>query len=762
MKISLRWLCDHINKAWHEIDVNRLVTEFNLKTAEIESVTHYKLKLDQITWGTVKTLHELSVELFLPVEKQVISLSMRTGLVTGQWYMLIKETEKYRWAVYADLHSEQTGALGAFALTEKDVLTGAWKSMVEDEDYIFEVDNKSITHRPDLWGHRGIAREIAFFFDTHLKPEEDFLYPLPSTGITPFPLHIQTGACLAAGVVGVSGISTQPSILAVALRLIRLGHKHHETIVDLTNYVMLDLGHPMHAFDAEKIAGNQLTIRMAHHNESLELLDGSSLALTGHDIVVADADKALSLAGIRGGEDSGIHDTTRNIVLEAACFDASTIRLSSVHHKIRTESSARFEKSLDPYALSQVLSRYLHLLKYYAIAYDEISSYAIQVPKAAPKIIELEHAFVERILGVSLTTDFIKRALSVVGFLVEVVTANLYNITVPSYRATKDVSLPEDIVEEIGRLYGFTQLPTDIAYQGKQPCAYSWFDVQSKIKHCLAENAGMHEVLNYALFDNDWIKKIQWSVHHAVVLKNPLSEQRTTLVTSLVPHLLQNIDENMANNDSLQFFEWARVWHLQEHDILEKRVVAGIWYERKKEIDFYACKQHLQALFDLLQCTVRWEKQENGAEWGSMYQTAALYHHDQCIGYAGMVRRSLMQYLDAGNAWAFELDADFLQSYQSKQPVFEALAKYQATYLDVTVQVHEKVTVAQLTHALKNVDPRIFDVTLHAIFTKPEWVDQKSVTMRFYVRDEYKTMEKNEIDAVYAKVNDVLSAFEGK
>jgi phenylalanyl-tRNA synthetase beta chain len=764
-------LCDHVQAQWNDIDVNKLIAAFNTKTAEIEKVVHYKLDISNFTLGYVINSTENSITLTLPEWGCSVDVALRTDAVVGQWYLIKKNNESYSWVSYADMQSEKEGLLKPFSVQESEVVSGAWRAAVETEDYIFEVDNKSITHRPDMWGHRGVAREVAALLNLTMTQENEFFTNNPveyqdskyvgSSSSMPVSLSITTDACTALSVVAINNLSNQPSALNMATRLMRVDSKFHDFIVDATNYVMFDIGHPMHAFDASVI-NSSLTVRYAHADEALTLLDDTQLQLTTADVVIADSTQALSLAGIKGGKNSGISATTTSVLLEAACFDAAIIRLSSMHHKIRTDASARFEKSLDPHNPTKALARYIHLLQEYGITHSGVSSTIAVGKQIEPVSLDVSQSYIEACLGVVLPQGFVTKTLETLEFKVaEKSEANdtVYTITPPTFRATKDIAMKEDIVEEVGRFYGYTALSMSVPYSGKQPSGSTWFDTITTLKAFLAQQAHMHETQNYALFDNTFVAKLQWKVADAIELKNPLSEQRTTMVTSLIPHLLQNIETNMPNNDTLAFFEWARVWHKKDKGVEEQQVLAGVWYERKKELDFYACKEHLISLFEVLECDVSWEKLSESTQWSSLHQVAELRHNGRVIGKAGKVSKALMHTLGGGDAFVFELDGDFIKQYVPEQTTFKPLAKFQATSLDITVMTPLDVTVATLTDVIVRADKRIFDVYLQDIFVKDEWKNTKSVTMRFFVRDDAKTMDKQEIETIYQAVATAVEQF---
>ena len=721
MKISLRWLCDHIAIDWRTIDVEKLIADFNIKVAEIEKCTQYKLDITDFTVGLVEKIDQDTILCNVPELNINLSLPFRSDAIVGQFYLIKKvNNDVYAWVICADAGLEKDGLLRSFSLHHDQIVDGKWRDQIEAEDYIFEIDNKSITHRPDLWGHRGIAREVAALLDSQLRPEEDFLVTsdvvygndaLSHQLDSEYRALIATEQCTQLGLVHINAIPWTPSVLKMAFRLMRLDAQFHNFLVDATNYVMFDLGHPMHVFDANKITSNALEVRKAQSGELLMLLDGTTLQLTAADIVIADSTGPVSLAGIKGGGSTGISSMTNNIMLEAACFDAGTIRLSSVHHKLRTDASTRFEKSLDPKNVLKVLQRYIALLNEYKIAHGKQSAVLILGKQVELPVIDISQQYIEERLGTILPKNFVSQTLEKLDFIVsekQVDNDIVYTITIPSFRATKDVSIKEDIVEEIGRYFGYVHIPKTLPNQVHQASGLTWFDRILTAKKSLAYQAHMHEVYNYGFFDNTFVTQLGWPIEQAVMLKNPLSDDRTTLVTSLIPHLLHNVQSNMANNETLAFFEWARTWHILEDGLQEKQVLAGVWFDKKNNIDFYQCKDHLTNVFETLDILVTWQKPTQSCFWLSAYQGAELVYAGRIIGKAGVLTNKIMHKLGDGNLFAFEIDGDFLKSYVPQQKKYQPVGKYQAIFLDVSVMVPLTTTVADLEALIAQADIRIF------------------------------------------------------
>lgn len=766
MKLSLRWVCDHLKVDWKKINVKKLVEKFNTAVAEIEDFHEYSCDLASLALAKVSP----SGELDCPEFKTKPVLPARDDLRQGSWYLIKKQGKQYVWATPSDFGYPKEALLPAFACSDKDAKSGAWKKKVEDKDIILDVDNKSITHRPDLWSHRGFARELAALLDVALLPESAFLKKIPvlqsdktfkATKEIPFSVSRGTAACKRFAALYMDEVSYHPSSLPMATRLLRLENRAIDLFVDATNYVMLDVGQPLHAFDAQKITTQVLEPKLAGKGDELELLDGTQLVLTKDDLVITDGKRPLALAGIKGGASTGVTADTTSIILESANFDAGVVRLTAARHKLRTEGSARFEKSLDPNQNIIGIMRFVKLL-------EDADAQITYTPKivslgapAQSPTIKVAHQFIEDRLGTEIKKDFVSKTLSKIGFEVKEAKGT-YTIVVPTYRATKDISIPEDIVEEVGRYLGYTSIPAVMPHIKAAPVKDSTFQKIEYIKQQLAFGAHMHEVNNYAFFDNTFLHQINWKLTRPVTLANPISEDRTVLATCLIPGLLQNIEENKLAKDDLRFFEWGRVWCTNIKDtqkVDEHHILGGIFYKRKGEVDFYQAKADVDLMLSLLGITVEWRKKENPQQWASLHQTADLFCAGKNIGTAGKIRRSKIAAIGGGDAFAFELFGDFLIEYCQPEKKFKELPKYQATSLDVSVMVPLSTEVATLEQALAKVDKRIFAVALKDVFIKEDWKNKKSITLRLFVRDASRTLTKEDLEKVQMAVEQTMKQY---
>jgi len=783
MKLSLAWIFDHIESNpegnWRTLDVTDLIQKLSAKTAEIEDVRQVTLDVHSLTLVRVVAQNTESITVESPELKRTFVLPQRPQVSIDELYLAKKQGKKYQWATLADLSSQKEGLVPAVSCAS-ELIKGSWKETLELTDYIIELDNKTITNRPDLWGHRGFAREIAALLGMQLISEEHFLAakPIkhytrsaPVSSTSPFTLEItpepgECGrACRRLAGLYIPEITAGPSALFMAHRLARIDARPINMLVDTTNYVMFDIGQPMHAFDAGVITTHKIIGRCAHEGEKLQLLDGETLQLTVHDYVITDGSKPLALAGIMGGLESAVTPHTKELFIESGNFDAGIIRKTATRIKKRTEASTRFEKSLDPNNNTQALLRFLKLLSDYKIAYRAADAIASVGPLAQETLLELSHEFIVQCLGTSVKPEKVEHILTKLGFGVQVTSSGtqiLYTVTVSTYRNTKDITLPVDLVEEIARFVGYDTIPLQLPERTMAPFTILPVMRTRALKSHLAHALAMHEIQTYALYDEDFLRKIHYSPADTLRIANPLSENWQRLVTSLVPNILKALAVNCHRQDTLNFFELNRVWFMEFADAqpIERKEVAGIFFERTSPLDFYTGQARLTTLFKALSVDVTWETLTSVlTPWYNAYQVAQISHKGQIIGRAGKIATSMLSYIcDSGDAFIFELDAGFLVQYAPQTPCFRQLAKYPEVRLDISMFVPYTLTAAHIKQIIQHTDARIKQVQLIDLYEKPQWDAHKSLTFALSIVDENKTLTKEEIDALWNTVVTAVTA----
>lgn len=770
MKLSLSWIFDHIASSWREHDVPVLLQKLHATTAEVEGYEYYSINTADFTVVQITAQAGERYTGFSKELQQEITVISSLSLAHHNFYLLKQEKGGWRLAQCNDLGGEREEVVPALAISEQE-FAGGWKKNFEAEDYIITIGNTSITHRPDLWSHRGFAREVAALLGCHLQDEKHFLTDYPCLNldeekdITNPPLQIELKAreCTRLAALYLSSIEWKPSIFPIAHRLIRVDSKPIDALVDATNYVMFDIGQPMHAFDGAFFEDKKLVVTHAHKGDSLELLDGQTRELIASALVITNGLKPLSLAGIMGGAESAVTPKTASLVIDAAHYDATSLRTTASYYKLRTESSTRFEKSLDPMQTTTALQRFLHILDKNSIAYTAQGPLVYRGHDRQPLHVTLSHDMLEKKLGVSIAQEFVLTTLNALGFGVQYDAKKLeYTVTVPTFRA-KDVTIPEDIIEEVGRFFGYDALPHELPRLPLKPAYSDSIEKIYMIKQFLASTAHARELRNYALYDEEFLRIMNWKSDKGLMLKNPLSENMIRLVTSLIPNLFKAILNNVAELNQCNFFEWNKIWPQGDFlttmygQMVEVTSCSGIFFDEKNLVNFYEKKDLLMRLFNLLKLDVEWVKADHDfPPWYHPYKTAFLKHDDTILGIAGSVNPGFISPFLHGDAFLFELNGDALLALPSKEIKFTPLPKYQDTWRDISMLAPASVTVQSVIDAIKKVSASIFSVELLDFFQREEWVDKRSLTVRFFARDSDKTLTSDEINTLYTHVVQAL------
>lgn len=771
MKLSLAWIFDHIDADYKQLDVALLVERLNETTAEIEGWHSIDLDIASLTLARTVDVDGTGVDVHIPEYNSDIRLDYREGVRAGHYCFLRVVDGAYTWARMSDFGSSKETLL---PLVYADTLLNAhtWRSMIQTQDIILEVDNKSITHRPDLWSHRGFAREIAALLKVDLKPLEDFLAPLevqsftgsasPVSSTAPVITIQDQDACSRLASSLIETVSWSPSRIPILVRLCSIDSKPIDALIDNTNYVMFDIGQPMHAFDAQKVRDHELIVRRARVGESLKLLDDQIIELTSHDVILADSRQPLSLVGIMGGTDSGVTTETRSLLLESGCFNASAIRQAATRHKKRTDASMRFEKSLDPEQAVYAIRRFIQLLNDAGISYTS-EGYVIVVGAPTQVLhINLNHAYIETKLGISLESEFVIQTLESLSFDVmyaETGGGIQYKITVPTWRATKDVTIKEDIVEEIARFFGYKNIQSYPLQAERKPVDVRILYRQRRIKRFLSMSAQMRELSSYAFFDESWLREIEWQPTHTLEALQPVSTNWRRLVTTLTPTHLKAIADNLEHHRKMRFFEWARIW-CKEYNEIESPTLSGIFFDQDGQEDFYDYKAILDALFKECSMPVTWQRIDGICPpWFLMHQTAHIMCDGVIVGTMGMLKEEWRaKVAPSGVICAFELNAAFIQNYSSPITTYQPVSRFPDSHRDVSVLVPLAVTADMLHTAIAQSHDQIIVVQLVDFFQREEWGNKKSLTFNYVIRDMHKTMTTQEVDAISEQVNRAVRA----
>lgn len=582
MLLSLNWLKDFI-KIPKGITPEDLALRLTMHTVEVEGWSDQSTSFSGVVVGKVLTVdkHPNADRLrvtTVDIKKETLTIvcgapnvavgqlvpvaTIGTALPNG---LEIKESEIRGEKSYGMICAEDELGLGnshegIMVLDKKAKIGEPFSNYLNLDDIILEIDNKSLSNRSDLWGHYGMAREISTFYDEELKDYNEFLKPEIVVGTDKLEVKVEDKKlCPRYMALAVKGIKVTESPRWLKDRLIAIGLRPINNIVDVTNYVMFETGQPLHAFSRDQV--NKIIVRLAKKGEHIETLDGKERELSEDVLVIANSDGPIAVAGVMGGQNSGVSDDTTEIVIEAANFDAVSIRKTSGKLGIRTDASMRYEKSLDPNLTEVGLRRAFALLKTIcktAEASSEIIDFSNFAVNQGPVV--LSTTWINDKIGQEIPEAKIINILERLGFGVEKIDNDL-SITIPTWRAAKDVSIREDILEEIIRIHGYDNIITSAPLVSLDPPEIlSERALERKIKNILSGNLNLNETYNYSFVGDSSLKKLGMDFNNYLKLANPISDQATHLRQNLLVGLLGNVRINQFNFEEIRLFELGRVY----------------------------------------------------------------------------------------------------------------------------------------------------------------------------------------------------------
>lgn len=623
-------------------------------------------------------------------------------------------------------------------------------------DWIIEIDNKSLTHRPDLWGHIGMAREVAAITGQSLvDPVKPQLLPEGSPAVS---AHIEDyAACPRYSALVIENVKVAPSPLWLQARLESIGLNPINNLVDVTNFILAELPQPMHAFDADKLQGNTIIVRKARAGESLRALNGETYTLHPADLVIADSAGPVALAGVIGGADSAISETTTRIVLESANFEPSGVRLTSSRQKLRTDASVRYEKSLDPANTLRGLARAIELLREVSPGLRIVGGVTDDAaPRREPAPIALPVSFVVRKLGARISKSEIERILRALGFGVSETAPDLLTVTVPSWRATKDISLKDDLVEEIGRMIGYGEIvPKPPLAATLVPFTDPMRTYLRSVRQQLAAQ-GFTEVYNYSFVNEADAQRFGFKGEDHIAIRNPIASEQTHLRRSLLPGIFKNILDNVRHYPEFRFFEIGREVHPGTDGALPGEVTraVGVLYNNEgDEQDFFEGKRVTECL--LRGC--RFVAAEPRS-YEHPARVAEILWRNECVGRFFELHPSLLSEENIeGRAVLFDIDLEKSQQLAASTVVkYTPLRRYPTSGFDLSAITDLRTPVQQIEdHLTQLAQPELALIDFVRQYAGPPLPDgKKSVSYHLEVGALDHTMTADEVTAIYNRVID--------
>ncbi len=779
MFVSINWIKDYVDL--EGCDIKKLINSFTLATAEVEDIIIKGEDVRDVVVGQIltvenhpnsKKLHLLTVDIGEKVVNCVcgapnVAVGQRVAFAKAGGRVVAGEIGK---AVVAGYESEgmccSEAELGisddksGLMSIESDAPCGTdLKEIYPIDDIIFEVDNKSLTNRPDLWGHYGIARELAALAGRPLKPlaltepvyDGDFKVPV-SVGRSDL---VYRYSC-----VRMDNITKTVSPSAMRVRLFYCGMRAINLLADLTNYIMLEIGQPTHAFDARTI--DNIVVTTPDKPYKFTTLDGVERDIDENTLMIYNGETPVAIAGIMGGLDSEIVGNTTSVVLESANFDGVCVRKTSSRLGHRTDASARYEKMLDPELTLIAVKRFINLLTSIDSGAVVSSQLSDEYVKHYPEItLTFDKKYVDRYTGIDISNERISNTLNSLGFDVEL-EDDVFTVKVPSWRATKDVTIKADIIEEITRIYGYDNFRIETTRSPLKPIAFSRAKAEDyEIKDILVKRFSMHEVHSYVWCDGRKFKKLGIEVEDNVRVLNIENSDNGILRNSMLPTLLCATYENKDFADSFGIFEIGRVVNGTKADgtCNEQRKLGFVLFDKvsgEKKLYFKAI-EIVNCLFGLIKnCKPNYDKVAVEHNWQHPRNTAAISADGIKVGTLCTLHPTNLQKLDkTAAAVCVEIDLDCFNSVKEVPIQFNEPSTLQGTYYDLSLILADGVKYSDIENCWLQLNIPEFDSS--KLIDTFERDGMKSITVRLFFSSKERTLEMDEVQGWINTVLDNLS-----
>ncbi len=776
MLLSMNWIEDFVDLSG--LDKLELIQKLSLSTAEVENDIFFKgADLSGVVVAEIKSvedhpeskkLHLLKVDAGDGKLTDVVcgAPNVRVGMKTAfakvgaklgeieiaprplagfeSFGMCCSEAE----LGISDDHS------GIMDITE-DVAVGTdIKDVYAIDDIIFEIDNKSLTNRPDLWSHYGFAREFAALADRPLKPLE--VEDLTAyDNLKKVDMKIEDNLCQRYSCMQVENIKRTESPVNMRIRLNYCGMRGINFLADLTNYLMLEVGQPMHAFDSRKV--EKIRVKRFDTPFTFTTLDGVERNIDENTLMICNDNTPVAIAGIMGGLDSEIVDDTTTLTLESATFDAVSIRKSTVRLSHRTDASMRYEKCLDPEMTTLAIGRFINLLKKYDSDVQVVSALTDEYAyKYDTVTLDFDKNFVDRYTGIEISNDTIVKTLTDLGFKVTLDGDN-FSVVVPSWRATKDVTIKADIIEEITRIYGYDNFDINTTRSPLYPVrAEAIKSTEDRVKDMLVKKWNLHELHSYVWAYNDEMKDLGLPVEDNVRLANATNPNIETIRNSIIPTQLCQLKTNTGYKADFGIFEVGRVVKGLKDDGLcnEQKMLAITLFSKTKDI-----KTLYFELRDML-AIIAGDMKHKAPSFKAVAPTHAYEHPTNLnailidgkeIGTMGILHPSVLGKIDKkANIVFAEIDMSAFTEAEAAAIVYDEPSKFPSMTYDISVEIPAGVLFESLAKCWENEGNGLLKGT--RIVDTYDTEEIHSITVRFEFSSSERTLSTAEIQEIMDKI----------
>ena len=682
---------------------------------------------------------------------------------------------------------------GIIEITENDLPSGAelqagarFAEIFGLDDFVLDIENKMFTHRPDCFGQLGVAREIAGIFGQQFTSPEWYKAQQQFSTAEGLDLTVTNDAPELVSrfmAVAIKDIEVKPSPLWLQCQLVAMGGKPINNIVDATNYIMLMTAQPTHAYDYDKLRGHQLGARLARPGEKVSLLNGKEYELTADDIIIADGEGVIGLAGIMGGSNTEVSNDTKNIVLECATFDMYALRKTAMRHGVFTDALARFNKGQSPLQNAAVLKRLMSVvsgvqasevfdLKQFSDEFDDYFD-----GKYTPANIDIDSKFINERLGLKLSENDICGLLNNVEIRSHGPEEELDYICIQSPFWRTDLELSEDIVEEVGRLYGFDKLPRELPHRSIKPVPKNpRRELKNAIRQSLSR-AGANEILTYSFVHERILKNAEQDITQAYKLSNALSPDLQYYRLTVLPSLLDKVYTNIkSGHNEFALFEIGK-GHLKSKGLnkeglpIENNYIDLVYTSKKDKpgAPFYVAKKIIDNLGKDLGVKFEFEKIVNQIDKQILapfdIDRSSLIRIDNgdIVGLVGELKQSVIknfklpQYISAAS-----IDIDILQKNISKNigDSYHPLSKFPSTRRDISIEIDLAVSYKDVLNVVKNSlqkqDDEFISIRLVDIYRAKD-SSFKTITLNISMTNYNRTLTATDASRIIENINKAIS-----
>ena len=777
----MNWIGDFVDLSG--LDKKALIKNFTLSTAEVEDIIEKGNNLSGVVVAKILSVenHPESKKLhLLKVDKgdEVVDIvcgapnvreGMKVALATlgGQiGDITIAPRKLAGYTSYGMCCSEAELGIsddnsGLWEITDDIALGTDIKEAYDIDDIIFEVDNKSLTNRPDLWSHYGIAREFATITGRELKCP-DLLDTKQFENLPPVAVDVKaTELCYRYSAIKVENVTRKLSPVNMRIRLYYCGSRAINFLADLTNYVMMELGQPMHAFDNAKV--ERIEVQTFEKPFKFQTLDGVERNIDENMLMITSGNEPVAIAGVMGGDASKIDETTTSLLLESATFDGVSVRKTTTRIGLRTDASQRYEKMLDPELCHVATQRVLKLICDLDPEARVISSFTDSYVKHYPTItLNFDKRYVDRYTGIDIPTETIVKTLTSLGFGLTV-DGDSFTAVVPSWRATKDVTIKADIIEEITRIYGYDNFEIFTAESPILPKRKETLkSEEDRMKDLLVKSYRLHEVHSYIWSDIKKNEELGIETPDNVRIINAQTPDHAILRRSMIPTLLSFAKENKAYADDFGIFEIG-------HTVEGKRENGECDEQNKLGVVLYSKTQGEEALFlratqavrelaeDILHKSPEFVSAEPDYDFEHPVNSFDITVDGAKIGYIAVPHPTVSENIDKKCALAFfEIKTEAFAKTPVGSLKYSEPSKFPAIEIDVTFATDPQTLVfSKLLESARNAAGSLLsDMWLKDIY---QGDDGYAVTLRFAFLSRERTLTKQELTPVVEAITKAYS-----